>query len=301
MLSQINFKAIVEDLYEGLYVVDRERRIQYWNKAAEKLTGFAAAEVIGSRCADNILMHIDRSGQSLCQGQCPLAATMTDGDTREAEVFLHHKSGHRVPVLVRTTPLRDSGGNIDGGIEIFSDDSPRQTLRQEIDHLKHLSLIDDLTELPNRRYTEIQINHALSLMDRVHVPFGVIFFDIDHFKKFNDTHGHSAGDLALRVTAETFKHTIRSFDTIGRWGGEEFLGVFPNMNRQTLQETGNRLRRMIKHSRVQVGKQALGITISAGGVLAAAGDTRASLVEKADAAMYRSKKSGRDRFTLHQA
>jgi len=300
MLSQINFKAIVEDLYEGLYVVDQERRIQYWNKAAEKLTGFTAAEVIGSRCADNILMHIDRSGQNLCQSHCPLAATMTDGGTREAEVLLHHKSGHRVPVLIRTTPLRDNAGNIVGGIEIFSDDSPRQVLRDEIDHLKHLSLIDDLTELPNRRYTEIQINHALSLLDRVHVPFGVIFFDIDHFKKFNDTHGHSAGDQVLRVAAETFKHTIRSFDTIGRWGGEEFLGVFPNMNQDTLQETGNRLRRMIKHSRVQIREQALGITISAGGVLAAAGDSREILVEKADAAMYRSKQQGRDRFTLHQ-
>lgn len=300
MLKQIDFQSIVADLYEGLYVVDLERRVQYWNKAAEMLTGFTAEEVIGCRCSDNILMHIDQAGNSLCQGMCPLAATMQDSQTREAEIFLHHKTGHLVPVLARTIPLRDKAGDIIGGLEIFSDDSPRQALRKEIEQLKHLSLIDALTELPNRHYVETQITNALSLLDRINMPFGVIFFDIDHFKQFNDNHGHLVGDQALKTTADTFKHTIRSFDTMGRWGGEEFLGVFPKMNRQDLRETGDRLRQMVKHSQIKLKNKSLWLTLSGGGALAAPGDTRETLVEKADAAMYISKQQGRDRFTIQE-
>ncbi len=297
--GNINFEAIVANLHEGLYVVDRERRIQYWNRAAEELSGFAAVEVVGSRCSDNILIHVDADGNNLCQSLCPLAATMEDGKTRQAEVFLHHKSGYRLPVLVRVTPLKNERGEIIGGIELFSDNSARREMQKEMDRLRELSLIDPLTELPNRRYIESHIESSLSLLLRINMPFGLLFLDIDHFKQFNDVHGHLAGDQALKTVAETFRHAIRSFDVIGRWGGEEFLGVFPNLSPADLHRTAERLRVLVKQSRVEREGNLLQLTISVGGVMASPEDTPDSLIQNADAAMYASKQKGRNRVTIH--
>ena len=101
--SEDLYRTIVENMHDGLYFVDRERRITYWNRGAERITGYSAAEVVGTSCADNILVHVDALGRQLCQGSCPLIAAMADGAAHEAEVFLHHKQGHRLPVWVRTS------------------------------------------------------------------------------------------------------------------------------------------------------------------------------------------------------
>jgi diguanylate cyclase (GGDEF)-like protein/PAS domain S-box-containing protein len=300
MLTHINFESIVADLHEALFVVDRERRIRYWNRAAEKLTGFTAGEVTGLRCSDNILIHIDAEGKCLCGEGCPLEATIRDGETRQAEVFMRHKSGHRLPVLVRVTPLKNEGGEITGGIELFSDNTARRALREEIAQLRQLALIDTLTELPNRRYIESHILSSLAMLLRIDMPFGLLFMDIDNFKEFNDTRGHLAGDRALKTVADTFRHAIRSFDIIGRWGGEEFLGVFPNITAEALRQTAERLRLLVEHSRVEPENHQSRITLSVGGVVASPEDTLETLIEKADTALYVSKRQGKNRITIHE-
>jgi len=100
-------RAIIDSLYDGVYNVDRGRRIRYWNQRAECLTGYPASAVVGQFCYDNLLNHVDAAGKQLCRSGCPPAATMGDGEPREAKVFLCHHEGHRVPVRVRTTPVRD--------------------------------------------------------------------------------------------------------------------------------------------------------------------------------------------------
>ncbi len=152
------YRTIVENMHDGLYFVDRGRRITYWNKGAERITGYAAAEVVGTSCADNILVHVDALGRQLCQGSCPLIASMADGATHEAEVFLHHKLGHRLPVWVRTSPLRGPDGEFTGAIELFTEISSRAALQAQVEELKKLALLDALTGLPNRRHLEAHLH-----------------------------------------------------------------------------------------------------------------------------------------------
>ncbi len=172
-------------------------------------------------------MHVDGEGCQLCLHRCPLSATMADGEPREADVFLHHKQGHRVPVSVRAQPLLDSKGTIVGAIELFSDASPLDDLRATIARLEVLALVDPLTEIPNRRYLASELASQLSMFQRSGVEFGIVMFDIDGFKRFNDEYGHAVGDLALQTVARTMSATMRAHDTVGRWGGEEFLVVLP--------------------------------------------------------------------------
>ena len=93
-------------LYDGVYFVDQERRITYWNSGAERLTGYRREDVLGKRCSDNILMHINDEGMNLCEKQCPLEETIIDGQPRDIEAYLQHRDGHRVPVSIRVAPVR---------------------------------------------------------------------------------------------------------------------------------------------------------------------------------------------------
>ena len=298
MDSQDLYRTIVENMHDGLYFVDRERRITYWNKGAERITGYTAAEVVGTSCADNILVHVDALGRQLCQGSCPLIATMADGAAHETEVYLHHKLGHRLPVWVRTSPLLDADGSFVGAVEIFTETSSRQALQAQVEELKKLALVDALTGLPNRRHLESQLHARLEELRRSRIGFGLLFLDIDHFKRFNDRYGHDVGDQVLTVVANTLALSVRPFDTVCRWGGEEFAGIFPHTDTETLQGIAERLRVLVAHSRVNTGIGVLTVTVSIGGTLAQAEDSAATLVKRADGFMYDSKANGRNRVTV---
>jgi diguanylate cyclase (GGDEF)-like protein/PAS domain S-box-containing protein len=291
-----NYEDILENMHDGVYFVDLQRRITLWNKAAETITGFKAPETIGSACSDNILVHVDAEGRSLCLGLCPLAQVMEEGVQRETEVFLHHKEGHRVPVKVRAMPLRDETGAVVGAVEFFSDNSAHHSRAQRVEELEKLALLDGLTSLSNRRNLEAELDAGLQEMERLGTSFGVLFMDIDHFKGINDTYGHEAGDLTLKTIARTISFISRPYDLFGRWGGEEFVGVIRNVDGETLVRTGERFRALIEQTIIHLQGRDISVTVSMGATLARAGDTVESLVKRADELMYGSKLAGRNRL-----
>ncbi|MCG9969568.1 sensor domain-containing diguanylate cyclase [Pelotomaculum terephthalicicum JT] len=294
-----NCQDILENLYDGLYIVDRKRKITFWNKGAEKITGFKSAEVVGSYCWQNLLTHVDSKGTLLCKGMCPLAKTIEDGVMREAEVFLRHKGGYRVPVFIRISPLRDLNGKITGAIEIFNDNSPKIDLVQQIEQLRELSLLDQLTGLANRRYAEIHLQGKIKEMSDCGCSFfGVIFLDIDHFKKVNDEHGHDVGDEVLKMVSMTLKRGVNGKGLVCRWGGEEFIVVIPAGDIYMLQSIAGSLRALVEQSRYSNGRHVVSVTVSAGATMAVPGDTVDSMVKRADALMFRSKKMGRNRVSV---
>ncbi len=297
-LGKDSFERIVENLYDGLYFVDRNRIITYWNKAAEEISGFTADEVVGTSCSDNILTHIDSDGNNLCTVMCPLAATIADGKSRSVDIYMHHKDGHRVPVSVRVSTLTDNDGNVIGGIELFTDISNRESTQFRIEELERLALLDHLTQLANRTYLEREIENRFEEKKRFTMPFGILFMDIDNFKKFNDTYGHDVGDDVLRFVANTFTANARPFDLYGRWGGEEFIGIIPGVNSNSLETLGNRLRMLIEHSYIMHENKRLAVTISIGATIATDSDTAGSLVKRADTLLYQSKAAGRNRLTI---
>lgn len=288
---------ILDQLHDGVYLVDTDRSIRFWNRGAERISGYRADEVIGTRCSDNVLMHIDDRGNQLCRAGCPLAATMSDGDPREVEVYLHHKDGHRVPVLVRAAPLRDAEGRLTGAIEVFSDNSARSTMRAEIEQLRKLALFDPLTDVGNRRYAEMALTSRSDELARYGWRYGVLLADIDHFKSFNDRFGHDTGDRVLRMVAQSLDANVRSFDIVGRWGGEEFVVIVEKVDLEELTRRAESLRRLVAGSSLTVDGQPLSVTISVGGAIARDSEAPGDTVNRADALLYRSKEAGRNRVT----
>jgi PAS domain S-box-containing protein len=104
------YKRLLDNLNDGVYIVNLHREIVYWSKGAERITGYANEDVIGSHCWDNILMHVDDQGNQLCRTGCPLLNVISSGIESKAELYLSHKNGHRIPVLVRATPLHRQQG-----------------------------------------------------------------------------------------------------------------------------------------------------------------------------------------------
>ncbi|MEA4880801.1 MAG: sensor domain-containing diguanylate cyclase [Synergistaceae bacterium] len=293
-----DFEQMLNILREGVYFVDLDRKITFWNKAAERISGYRSDEVLGSSCKDNILIHVDSTGRNLCDDGCPLHATMADRGIRMAEVFLHHRRGYRVPVSVRTTPLEDEVGNVVGGIEIFTEISPEENIRLRMEELERWALLDPLTKVPSRTHLKAELEALFSLWEKVRRPFGVLFIDIDHFKMFNDNHGHHVGDEVLKIVAKSLSVAVRLGDVIGRWGGEEFVGLFPEVEPVVLSSLAERLRTMVENSWIYEKPQRLAVAISIGGTISREGDTPSSILERADALMYQSKKAGRNRVTI---
>lgn len=287
---------IMDDLFEGLYMVDTDRRIVFWNRAAERITGFTSAEVTGSSCADSILNHVDSKGRSLCEASCPLAQTLSDGLHREADVFLHHRDGHGVPVSIRISPVTDASGKVVGSVELFSDTSRRSAIESRIRELEEMAFLDDLTRIANRNRLESEITERLSRTGAVGRGFGLLFMDIDDFKSFNDMFGHDTGDQVLKSLAGTLTVNARPSDFVGRWGGDEFVVIVDGCSPDSLAAVGNRLRMLIGASYVRAGELSLRITVSIGATVPRTGDTLESFIKRADGLLYESKRSGKDRL-----
>jgi len=290
-------RPALDTLFDGAYVVDRDRRFLFWNRAAEGISGYGWNDLAGTACPDGLLCHVDAAGGGLCEGRCPLSRVLADGQPREARVYLHHKEGHRVPVDVRCLPLRDSAGQVTGALEIFRDASGQDDLRQRVDELQRQAFLDPVTGIGNRRHAEQVLHQRLDELDRYGRTFGAILADLDLFKTVNDTHGHEMGDRVLRMVAETLAHNVRPSDFVGRWGGDEFLVVLPRVDRTVLQTAVDRLRALVARSFLTAAdRRRVAVSASLGATLARRGETALDVVGRADEQLLASKAAGRDRL-----
>jgi diguanylate cyclase (GGDEF)-like protein/PAS domain S-box-containing protein len=300
MADEKNFyKDIIDNLYDGVYFVDRDRVITYWNKGAERITGYTAGQTIGRSCRENLLNHVTANGVQLCTHNCPLAAVMEDGKEREAEVFLHHSDGHRLPVVIRASALRDADGQIIGAIESFSNNDSLIEARRRLRQLRQIAMTDPLTGIGNRKYLEGRLSAAIAEYQNNASAAGLLFIDVDYFKQVNDSYGHNTGDHILRMIANTIRYALRASDTVGRWGGEEFIAILYDVPHQNaLHAAAEKVRTLVEYSRLDVDGHGLTVTVSIGGTLLRPGDTPDSLVGRADQLMYQSKQTDRNCVTL---
>lgn len=280
----------------AMYVVDRDRRIVDWNAAASRLTGFSKAEVVGKCCGDGILEHVDEEGNSLCGDRCPLLMAAQFGTECTAEVFMHHKSGHRVPVSVTASPLKGDSGEITGMVETFTDNTARLELIERARELERLALIDELTGIGNRRFCEQEVRRSIDDLQRHGIPFDIVLWDIDNFKMLNDSYGHDCGDAVLTMVAQSMASNLRSLDFAGRWGGEEFIIVLHNITVAGGESLARRLSVLIQRSFVIWGENRISVTVSGGLVHARPYDTLETLYQRADGLLYQAKAAGKNCF-----
>ncbi|HTF99724.1 MAG TPA: GGDEF domain-containing protein [Nitrospirota bacterium] len=292
------YETLLENLEEGVCVVDRDWRVTSWNKGAERITGYAASDVVGRLCSESVLVHTDKHGALLCNSVCSLDKSEFARQQQPSEVFILHKDGHRVPVLTHIVLIQNTSGAVEGGIEIFTDLSAESAALERLADVEKMAFIDSLTGLANRRFAEITLKARLEELQRYGWGFSVVFIDIDNFKDINDRYGHDVGDDVLRTVAKTLQNSVRSFDLVSRWGGEEYVAIIANVDAEKLVSMANRCRSLVQQS-VHAGSAAR-VTISLGATIARLGDTEETLIKRADELMYKSKASGKNCVTMEQ-
>ena len=264
-------KTLLDHLDEGLYMVDLDRRILYWNRAAERISGYPAHEVAGNFCYGDLMMHCDSEGAVVCGRRCPLKTVMLDGNARECTFFLRHRDGHRIPVHVRSSVIRNSSGAVIGAVEVFREavGAGRHTLRQ----LRAYGCLDPLTGAANRKFGEMRVMHALEALNNFEIPFGWLRVGLDQPEELERRFGNGVIDAALKTVASTVEGNLGPLDLLTRWSRTEFRLERHYSSRLELADAAETLVTLVRASRLEWWGDWRPLTISVAGESAERGDT----------------------------
>ncbi|WP_172835832.1 GGDEF domain-containing protein [Marinobacter sp. es.042] len=273
--------------YRCLY--DPDWTMKFVSQGCTKLTGYEPDELVNNRVTSYAALVSEASNQQ-CSEQVKVALEKEESFSLEYEIT--RKDGCRIWVWERGRGVQEEDGSLhlEG---IILDISDRKVLETE---LEQMATRDPLTGLLNRREMSRVLDEELQRSRRYQRPMAVLWVDFDHFKDVNDTYGHAAGDSVLRSISRLLLASVRSVDSIGRFGGEEFVIVLPEMDLEEAQETAERLRRKVAEEPQPLGNgEAVPLTISVGvAVYPDHGQTASTLCAAADKAMYLAKDRGRN-------
>lgn len=292
----------------GLFAVDRDYRIVLWNRFMHEHSGLAAAQALGRSFFE-------------CFPELPRAWLKRKFDT----VFLLHSGSfsswqhrpwllpfeHDCPITgsldlmqqdCAFMPLME-GGEVAAVCVTISDVTELAVAWKEreaaLEALRDSSERDALTGLYNRRHIDRRLEAEFRSWTRHRDPFSVLLFDVDHFKRINDTYGHPAGDAVLKNIATTVGAQLRSSDVLGRYGGEEFIVILSRCDAASARVVGEKIRSAIARESLPLASGSLGVTVSVGGCAAFDGMSDARrLVADADQALYDAKRGGRNQVRI---
>ncbi|KPY08774.1 Sensory box/GGDEF domain-containing protein [Pseudomonas coronafaciens pv. oryzae] len=268
---------------DPIIITDRNALIVFANEAFQQVTGYSSTEIIGQN------PRMLRSGKhdELFYGQFHEA--LASGEPFRTTFINKRKDGSLFYAEHSISPLRNVEGTLTHYVSISQDVTTRLGREQKLLEIAHS---DTLTGLDNRRSAEHTLERMISTAWITGNPFSLIICDIDHFKRVNDQHGHPAGDAALKSVASMFKHQIRTHDVAARWGGEEFLILVPDSSLKQAVELAERVRKGVEGLEIP---ETGSVTISLGVAALDPGETAASLIQRAEKALYQAKRLGRNR------
>lgn len=300
-----------QNLDVGLVVLDRDYRVAVWNSFMENHSGLRPDDVVGQ---DLFQLFPDIPEEWLRhKAEAVFLLNNRAFTIWEQRPYLFPFKNYRpitgtAEFMYQNTtliPLSATTGEVTHLCLMVYDVTDiavnKQALMAANDQLEHLSRTDRLTGLNNRGYWEECLSNEFRRFQRTGQKASLVMFDIDHFKRVNDTYGHPAGDQVIRVVAEQLRKNLRDSDIAGRYGGEEFGVVLINTDAASARYFAERLRKSVQALTVTHDGVEIKFTISLGvaEVNAAMGDQKA-WIESADKALYRSKEGGRNQVTLFE-
>jgi len=292
------YQAILDCLEDGVYLINRDCKIAFWNRGAEEMTGFQRQEVLGRSCGDQLLEHSRRDGTPLSGDECPLTRTLRDGKTRTLKLFLRHRDGHCFPVHTRTTPLHNTDGELIGAAEVFEHSSNEAGRQSRSYQLGTHGYLDALTGAAERSYATTYLAEQLSEFEAYQLPLSVLRVDVDGLRDVNRSRGREAGNAVLRLVARTLSESLAHGDLLARMDEDEFLVVLTSCSGEALRDLAERTRLVVSLSAISWWGDRLSVTVSIGGAAARKGDTSDSLLTRAGELLVASKANGGNRVTL---
>lgn len=280
------FAHVLNATDDGVVITDNEGVIEFANKGFEKITGYRLTEVLGRN--PNMLQS-GQQDEAFYQGMWD---TLKQGNTFRATFTNRTKDGRLIHCDEAITPLTNEAGKVTHYVSIFRDLTTR-VLEEQM--FREMVRLDSLTGALTRASGELALEKAYMQARGSALPMVIALADIDHFKRVNDTWGHSCGDAVLKAASRGLIATLRANDSVIRWGGEEFLLIFSGCELEQAVPLAQRCCdtvRRIENDRV--GR----VTVSMGVGELQRGESLAALIERVDQALYRAKHAGRDQVQV---
>jgi len=240
------FRHVLEDLPVGIYIVDRERRIRFWNRGAEHLTGYLSHEVVG-HVLEEVVQACNRRGNSLSGEHCPVTMTLSQRKPQQCIASYLHKNGHRAAVKIRTRPILEPGDTITGVAVLFYE---AFVYREESSGPPMYGCLDATTGIPSRRLTRAVLNECMAGMEESHTGFGLLRIRVLGLEEFRAKHGPQSIVPFLRTAAHTVRHSLDAENFLGCWGENEFLAVLPSASPVMVATAAETLWNLLRHSEV---------------------------------------------------
>lgn len=282
-----------------IFVLDPQHRVTDWNRACEMLTGIAAEQMVGTThhwqafyrekrpcLADLVIDSADRRDLDTLYASAKKSELLEEGI--HAEEWLDAVGGARRYLSCDAVPIYNHNKELVAVIETLHDLTERKKMEEA---LTRLATTDTLTGIYNRGKIEESLHQEMARAARYGSPLTILLFDLDEFKKINDSLGHSIGDQVLKEVAATVGKQIRETDMLGRWGGEEFMVLCPGIVAQDAVAIAEKLRQRVE-------ELPIGVTISCGIAGCLPGESMDGLINRADKALYAAKHSGRNLVRL---
>lgn len=280
-----------DHMREGVMVTDAAHRIIQVNRAFERITGFSADEAIGQ--SPKLLNSGRQTDDFYREFNTALERT---GEWR-GEIWNRRKNGDVYPQWLSVKAVSGIDGTTTTHVSVFADISDTKDSEQRLWQMAHY---DALSELPNRQLLNARLEHAIARAQRTDAQVAVLFIDLDRFKNVNDSLGHHAGDELLQVVAQRLREAVHTDDTVARLGGDEFVILLEDLkDADTLPRAAERVNQALVDP-IHLRGKSLVMTASIGiGRFPDDAADAETLVQHADAAMYRAKTLGRNRIAYY--
>ncbi|MBE4906459.1 PAS domain S-box protein [Bacillus luteolus] len=299
------FTFITENSKDVITILEGDGVVRYISPACEKLFGYTVTEFVGKNVFQYI--HPDDIGEIMS-----LQQQFANLQKEFVSITYRYQTKNKDYIWLETVAKAVRNDNqLESILLVTRDITSRQeqaiALEESNQMLQRLSMLDGLTEIPNRRYFDIKLAEEWNNSKRTRIPISIILLDIDYFKKYNDEYGHLEGDDCLRRVASLLTTTLkRPRDFVARYGGEEFVVILPETDVDGAMTVAEHLRSNIRAENIPHKKSKIdhNVTVSLGcaTVIGTEMDTPEELVEMADKALYKSKQTGRNcvtQFTEH--
>ena len=226
-----------------------------------------------------------------------IASINIDGNALESLVTLQNELIHAATSIEKE--MNNVTSKLENGkTKVQELEEKVKTLEAELSRTKTESMRDHLTGLLTRRAFSEEVKRIESAYERIKTQYAIIFFDLDHFKKLNDTYGHECGDVVLSTFGKILNKSVREHDIVGRYGGEEFVAIIHfNLNRELLQFL-KRIKTIVTENSFLYKEKKIKVTFSAGVAIRSSFDTYENTLQKADMLLYQAKENGRNKIIL---
>ncbi len=268
------FRHLLEDLPVGIYIVDRDGLIRFWNRAAEHLVGHLSHEVVG-HVFEDVVRACNRRGNSLSGEHCPVTMTLNQRRGQQWTAYYLHKNGHRVAVKIRTRPILEYGDTDGGAIVLFE---PAFAYREDHSAPPMYGCLDASTGIPARRLTRALLNECIAGMEESHLGFGLLRIRVLRLEEFRAKHGPQSILPFLRTAAQTLRHSLDAENFVGRWEENEFLAVLPSASPVLVASIAETLWNLFGHTEVTWWGDRFPVEAEVSYTVAAAGATVESLL-----------------------